>query len=136
MKVLTREEFEVGVGVNFNGTNKDFLIFTFQKIDKVTLKTFNEKIMHKYLALHVDFSNEEEASSLVDVVNIILNLKFLSKELKMSNIYNDHGIFVQVEIEIDHGNKSVSTALQADIVHCGVIKQLNNMINHKIFNIK
>lgn len=136
MKELTSEEFEVGVGVNFNGTNKDFLIFIFQKIDKVTLKIFDEKTMCKYLAIDGNFSNEEEARSFIDLINIILNLKFLSKELKISNIYNDHGIFVQVEIEIDHVNKSVSTALQADVVHCGVIKQLDNMINHKIFNIK
>ena len=135
MKKLARKAFEVGVGVNFNGQNKEFLIFKYKKIDDSVLKILDEKIMYKYLALHVDFSSKEEANNLIAVVNIILNIKFQSKELKKSDIGNDRGVFVQVEIEIDHINKEVSTALQADIVHCGVIKQLDNMINHEIFNI-
>ena len=136
MKKLARKAFEVGVGVNFNGQNKDFLIFKFKKIDNLIISILDEKILNKYLALYVDFSSKEEANNLLAVVNIILNIKFQSKELKKSDIGNDHGVFVQVEIEIDHTNKEVSTALQADIVHCGVIKQLDNMINHQIFNIK
>lgn len=135
MKKLVREVFAVGVGVVFNGKNKGFLTFYFNKIDNLILKKLDEKIMRKHLVLHVDFSNEEEASYLLYVVNIILNLKFLSKELKESKINDDDGIFVQVEIEIDHVNKSISTALQADIVHLGIIKQFDNMVNHKIFNL-
>ena len=136
MKKLARKAFEVGVGINFNGQNKKFLIFKYKKIDDSIISLLDEKIINKYMALHANIESKGEVNKLLAVVNIILNIKFLSMELKKSDISNDHGVFVQVEIEIDHINKEVSTALQADIVHCGVIKQLDNMINHEIFNIK